>query len=179
MVNWPILTPKITHVRLLVLTWERLQTPPPTTTTTTTTTTLDATVRSLGRYRHITNNFQLAAVADGLRFYAPPCVFVLACSWIQRRETHGTAAWNAVVGVLSCILRCTLCKCNQFVARQFADPLNDLNARYVMWQWYYTCWTGPLSCTGHFVYTVIAFFFPSLVAAGNVLTFCLLFVRLL
>jgi len=41
-----MLTPKIKHVRLLVLIWERLQTP-------TTATTPDATVQPLGR--HITN----------------------------------------------------------------------------------------------------------------------------
>jgi len=42
----PILTPKIKHVHLLVLIWERLQTP----TTTTTTTKPDATVQPLGRH---------------------------------------------------------------------------------------------------------------------------------
>jgi len=45
-VSRPMLTPKIKHVHLLVLIWERLQTP--------TTTTPDATVQPLGL--HITNN---------------------------------------------------------------------------------------------------------------------------
>ena len=42
------LTPKIKHVHLLVLIWERLQTPTTTATTTTTPTTPDATVQPLG-----------------------------------------------------------------------------------------------------------------------------------
>jgi len=45
----PILTPKIRHVHLLVLIWERLQTTT-TTTTTTTPTTPHATVQPLGRH---------------------------------------------------------------------------------------------------------------------------------
>ena len=44
----PILTPKIKHVHLLVLIWERLHTPTPTTMPTTTMP--EATVWSLGRY---------------------------------------------------------------------------------------------------------------------------------
>jgi len=51
----PILTPKIEHVHLLVLIWERLQTPTTTTMMTTTPTMPDAIVQPLGR--HIANKF--------------------------------------------------------------------------------------------------------------------------
>ena len=55
----PILKPKIKHVHLLVLIWERLQTP-----TTTTTTTPDTTVQPLGR--HIANQLYPPASSQDL-----------------------------------------------------------------------------------------------------------------
>ena len=78
----PIFTPKNKHVHLLVLIWERLQTP--TTTMTTTTTTPDATVQPLGR--HIANKpWQYCA---GVRLWVSRHSLVVsaACSLHSRRS---------------------------------------------------------------------------------------------